>query len=180
MLITHNNTIIELIDDMSYTFNSVDNVHAYENIYYDGMSVGISVKHGVKIIEDNILSSSALICSDGLSTTIHQRSYIIKNNTIFICCGRHVYALNVLGLNLNWCIEADFDQCIGIYSFDEDIIIHGLQTVSRITKDGAFKWQTQLPLFNNHKIFEIVDRHLLVGDIDNYQCVIDYKGDIIS
>jgi hypothetical protein len=156
MIIEYKDFVIELIDDKFHTLNSVDNINTYGIAYCQNMATQINSKHGIKIIEKETEISSAIVCSDGLSTTTHPTSYLINNDVIFVCCGRHVYALDIPSLRLNWVIEFDPDTCLEIYPFEKDFIIHGESNISRGTVKGDIVWSVFVNL-NGHKEFEIFD-----------------------
>lgn len=184
MIIEYENFLIELIDDKFHTLNSVDNINTYGIAYCQNMATQINSKHGIKIIENETEICSAIVCSDGMSTTIHPTSYLIKNDVIFICCDRHVYTLDIPSLRLNWVIEFDPATCLEIYPFEKDFIIHGELNISRGTIKGDIVWNfSARDIFvnlNGHREFEISDGKIKVIDFENYEYVIDENGKFIN
>ncbi|MCQ6957984.1 hypothetical protein [Mucilaginibacter aquariorum] len=148
------------------------------------MAAQINSKYGVRVIKNDTETSSALVCSDGLSTTVHPTSYVIKNDIIFLCCGRHVYALDIPVLQLKWFKELDPATCIEIYSFEDGFIIHGEISISRVTLAGEIKWEfSARDIFvnlNGHKEFEITGGQIKLVDFENYEYILDANGKVIT
>jgi hypothetical protein len=184
MIINYRDFVIELIDDKYHTLNSVDNINTYTKTCSRDTTSRINSQHGIKVSENNIEISSALVCSDGLSTTVHSTSYFIKNDIIFLCCGKHLYALDIPTLQIKWFKELDPATCFEIYPFEDDFIIHGEITISRITALGEIKWEfSARDIFvnlNGHKEFEIINGQIKIIDFENYEYILDGNGKIIS
>jgi hypothetical protein len=103
MTIAYNNYILDIIKDDNYTLNSTDNLPNYESVYSTSShNKWYMHKHGLRVNKDGVEKASAIICSFGGATTIHKNSAVIKNDTIFICCGNTIYSLSLPELNLNW------------------------------------------------------------------------------
>jgi hypothetical protein len=180
MISCYKDFTIEVINDGSYTHGSADNISSYEIEYYDGDSSHTSSKHGIRISKDDEEISSAIICVGGGMTGIHKQAYIIKGDSIFICCGSMIYSLSLPILNLNWCKELDMATCFGIYEFENDFIIHGEVEISRLTETGDIKWQFSgrdiFVTLDGKKEFEIIGDTIKLIDFENYEYILDANG----
>ncbi len=136
---------IEIIDDQSYSIDSADNISHYHKIYFNGSTNQdrnyASSKHGIRVRQGDIELSSAIVCEVGGATTLHDKSFIIVDKTLYICCSDNVYSLNIPDLSLGWSKRLDPATCFGIYAFDNDFVIHGELTITRIDKNGNIKWE---------------------------------------
>jgi hypothetical protein len=184
MISSYKDFTIEVINDESYTHESVDNISSYNIEYGDGDSYNSSSKHGIRISKDGQEISSSIIYEVGGSTTIHERSYLIKNDSIFICCGSMIYSLTLPMLKLNWCKELDMATCFGIYEFENDFIIHGEVEISRLSENGTIKWTfSARDIFvsmNGKKEFEIIGDTIKLIDFGNYEYILDADGNEIK
>jgi len=171
-----------VFDDQTYAINSTDNSTNYKQSYCE--NIGDLNKHGIKINKDGIEISSAIICENGGGSTIHEKSYILKDNSIFICCGSKIYSLNIPLLTLNWRKELDSATCFGIYEFEGDLLIHGELEISRLTKEGLVKWKFSgrdiFVSMTGNKEFEIVGDKIKLFDFDNFEYLLDANGNEIK
>lgn len=171
---------IEVFNDESYTPGSSDNITSYNIEYIDNKDEFRINQHGIRVFENAVEISSAVIGGHGGGTTVHKNSYIIKNYSILICCGSMVYSLSIPTLKLNWKKQLDMATCFGIYEFDDDFIIHGEVEISRLTKNGEIKWQfSSRDIFvtlDEKRSFDIVGKTIKLIDFENYEYVIDGNG----
>ncbi len=144
MIANHNKYHIELIDDSSYTPHSVDNIASYKFEYPEDIDIHNrylqSSKHGVRVSAGNDEISSAILFGTGGATGIHDDAYYVSDDYLLLCCSDKVYSLSIPELNLNWSKRFDPATCFAIYPYQEDFIIHGELTISRIDKNGNLKW----------------------------------------
>lgn len=173
--------IVEIIDEPNYSFGSVDNSFVYDIEYFDKMyTYEFGSKHGIRISCNGEKIRSAIISGHGGQTGIHVKSYSIKNDAIFICCGSSIYSLTIPSLKLNWTKELDMVTCFGIYEFENDFIIHGEIDISRLTPGGDIKWQfSGRDIFvniENKKEFEIAGDVIKLTDFGNFTYILDGNG----
>ena len=128
-----NDLNVEIFNDYTYTFNSSVNVHKYmfEYSFYDTF---ITSKHGIVVKNNDIIIYSAILLGNGGPTGIHEKAFLIDNNSIIICCGNALFSLTLPELKLNWKKEIDDASAFGIYKMNSDYIIHGELEISRIDK----------------------------------------------
>jgi hypothetical protein len=183
MKIEYKNWIIEIINDSNFTIDSTDNATSYKQIISDNV-VSSTSKHGIRITTNGKEINSVVICESGGPTTIHERSMIIIESELFLCCGDHVYCLELPSFAVNWRSQLDPATCFGIYEFENDLIIHGELEISRIDLKGNKKWD-----FSARDIFvtpggkhaiEIEKGSIKLRDWGGYEYVIDQDGKIIS
>ncbi|WCT12423.1 hypothetical protein [Mucilaginibacter jinjuensis] len=182
MIFHHPQYEIEVINDENYVLNSKDNLNHYQHILHDPADVyQPSAKHGIRVKENGVETSSVIICASGGATGIFENSYLIKNGVIFICCTDHVYALQIPSLDLIWKNNLDWATCFCIYEFGDDLIVHGELVISRVTTDGIIKWQfSGRDIFvtpNNKTVpFKIVGNEIILTDWQDYQYRLNAEG----
>src|SRR5688572_10646834 len=122
---------VEIVDDPMFSVGSVDNKINHESVFGEGDHY-YSSKHAVLVYEEEQLRNSALVYSGGGATGVHENSATICNEAIFICCGFKLFSLSLPDLGLRWAARADDVCCFGVFAYDQDLIVHGEVSVSRI------------------------------------------------
>lgn len=184
MTINYKDYSIDIIDDQTYSINSVDNNSHYDKVYFEGLTnqdkFNPTSKHGIRVKQADQELASAIICEVGGGTTIHPNSFIISGDALLICCCDKIFALKLPDLSINWHKRLDPATCFGIYSFDNDFVIHGELQITRIDKDGNEKWTFGArdifvtPDGNNS--FEIRADKILLTDWEGYKYTLDKNG----
>lgn len=167
---------VEVTNDPAYRINSADNNFTYDFAYGDNKAgVYLGSNHGVKILSDDKVIKSAVVCGASGGTGIHSQSATIINNDICICCANNVFSLSLPDLKLNWLTEVDMATCFGIYKADNGLFIHGEMSVARLNYAGQIIWQTGL-----RDIIVYIDGEQRYQDafvmLDNYIALIDFSG----
>ena len=179
MVLSYKTYTIEVVNEPDYSFGSADSPYAYDKEYFDDKGYHPSI-HGIKTIADNAIITSAVVAETGGSTTIHERSVIIKKDRIFVCCGDSVFSLNLPDLTLAWKTQLDMATCFSLYDFKEDIIVHGEVQISRVSVSGDLKWE-----FSARDIFvtedgsnsiEVNNNYIWLKDWLNYEYKLDENG----
>lgn len=176
--------LIELFDDTDHTIPSKNAVSRYkyeycENSLYDSTHYPTS-KHGILVSKNGTEISSAIICELGGATTIHEHSFAVAHDTIFICCGDKVYSLGLPYLELRWIQQLDTATCFGIYTFNNDFIIHGELQISRINQLGEVQWSFGArDIFvrqDGSKAITIDNNRIYLKDWEGYEYTLDSNG----
>lgn len=145
MTVKYKGYTVDIIDDQTFSINSVDNTSQYDKVYFNGSTnqdrFYPTSKHGIRIRQGDEEVSSAIICEVGGGATIHSKSFIISDKSLYICCCDKVYSLSLPDLSIAWSKRLDPATCFGIYSFDNEFIIHGELSIIRIDKNGNVKWE---------------------------------------
>jgi len=182
MITNYKDYTIEVINDSEHTVGNVDNLRNYSKVYTSNLSHE-NCKHGIIIKQNDEIISSAIICEIGISMRILENSFLIKNDSIFICCERKIYSLAIPELNLNWSIECDLATCFGIHEFEDDFIIHGETEISRLTERGLIKWQFNgrdiFVTMDGQKDFEIIGNTIKLKDFENNDYILNGNGNEI-
>jgi len=184
MRVTYKDYSIDIIDDETYTLNSVDNLMTYQLEYFEGEGYEDrfypTSKHGIRVNQNDKEIRSAIICEIGGATKIHENSFVIKNDSIFICCCDKVYSLGLPDLDLKWIKRFDPATCFGIYEFGNDFIIHGELQISRINKQGELKWdfgaRDVFVLHDGSNAFKIKNDIIYLKDWEGYEYILDSNG----
>ena len=177
---------IEILDDKGYTIKSTDNIGKYKFEYSQGEIIEERIhpisQHGIrvkdKLIEDEI--SSAIICEYGGGTTIHEKSFFIDEDKIWICVCDKIYSLNLPKLEIEWFGRFDFVTNFSINPFKDDFIIHGELEIIRINRKGKIIWRFGArDIFVTEKgdnNFHINKDWIEVEDWEGYKYRIDENG----
>jgi hypothetical protein len=188
MTIKHLNYTIEINNEPDYTFNSADNIIHYDIEYADkeisADEVYPTSKHGIRISKNGEELKSAIVCEVGGSTTIHDKSFIIEDDYILLCCCNKVYSLKLPDLTIHWKKELDWATCFAIYPFMNDFVVHGELEITRVDKNGNVKW-----IFGARDIFVTPDEkesieftadNIKLRDWQGYEYLLNENGQEIK
>lgn len=180
----YNGLTIQIFDDRFYTPGSADNVLVYDKVFIaDNMGYHGSA-HAVKIYKGEELVNSCIVLSDGGATGIYDNSTLLNSDKLLICCSKTVFCLTLPNLELAWQVQADMVTAFCIYQIEEDYLVQGELSISRINKEGHIVWQ-----FSGADIFVSIDDDVPLTICDNYiafhdfegrEYIIDYKGKLIA
>jgi hypothetical protein len=132
---------VEIYRDETFTKGSTDNLHKYDNEYFDESEYIFPTMFGIKVFKNNDLLTSAIIGSIGGGTGIHNTSTIYEDTKLLICCSDSIFCLSIPELKLLWRTKADQATCFQIYKYKDNYIVHGEFEISRLDKDGKIVWQ---------------------------------------
>lgn len=187
MKLNYKNFKIEILDDPNYTLNSVNNLRQYEKIYFNENQEDRfypTSKHAIIVNEFGREISNAIICEVGGGTGIHENSFIIEDDKIWIRICNKIYCLEIPSLELIWKKEFDNFTNLSIHKLEEDIIIHGELEIFRITKEGEIVWH-----FGGRDIwiniqgkteFSIENKAIRLFDFESNEYVLDFAGNQIE
>ncbi len=177
---------IELIDDSTYSIGSADNNFNYDFVYHDDASLDYNSScHGIRLLKDDKIIKSAIVCAVGGATGIHKNSVIVDYDNILICCADKVFCLRLPDLTLNWVTQTDQATCFGVYEADNAYFTHGELQVSRLDKMGKIIWQTGLRdiivnVDNDEPSFVLHDTFIELRDFNSNKYTIDFNGKVIN
>src|SRR5688500_3202718 len=97
-----NHYTVDIIDEPNFSLESTDNALAYDKVYCDEFEYEATSKHGIKVSKEGIHISSAIICEVGGATGIYDNSFVIKDDSLLICCCDTIYSFKLPELTLNW------------------------------------------------------------------------------
>lgn len=144
MNLNYKNFEIEVFDDSDYTLNSSDNLKQYKHVYFNGSDENRfcpASKHAIIVKESTTEISNAIICETGGATCVHNNSFIIEDDKIWICVCNKIYCLEIPYLKLIWQKDFDAFTIFSFYKLEDDLIIHGELEIFRITKEGEIVWR---------------------------------------
>jgi hypothetical protein len=175
---------IEVFDESTYTFGSVNNNSTYAKHYFgNGGREFPTSKHGIKIFQDNEEISNCIIIGSGGATGVYQNSSLLDNEQLVICCCDTIFCLGIPNLDLKWKTQADQATCFQIFKQKEDYILHGELQVTKLDKDGQIKWT-----FGGADIFVSIDETeefildndgILLTDFAKTKYKIDFDGKLL-
>lgn len=133
--------VVELINEPTYSFGSVDNTRTYvtETMLHPESSIW-SV-HG--LIVDGI--PVVVVGASGGPTGVHEHSLLRLGHVVYFAVGPNVCRLTLGSRCLDWSLEVDDATCFGVhYSAQHDALIsHGELAISRFTPDGKVVWKAE-------------------------------------
>lgn len=181
---SYQNLLIEVFDDPTYQYASADDKFTYSNHYSSVTEHHLPTsKHGIKVYQDGIEWSSCIVLGVGGSTGIYDTSSVIAGRQLLVCCADNIFCLSLPDLNLKWNTQADHATCFQIYSFEEDYIVHGELTISRLDKNGNIKWQFSgsdiFVTLNGDEAFTLNTDYIALTDFNNVKYKIDFNGEIL-
>lgn len=133
---------IDLFEDVHYDPLSADNVIRYDHYYTSEDQRYRLLQRGIRIIdEEKQLPRQVCIAASGGDTGIDEHSYVLFEKRLTVCRGDSIFCLAVPDLSLLWQTKADAMTCFGVFAYENDLIVHGELSISRLTKEGAIAWQ---------------------------------------
>ena len=178
---------IEVFDDNTYTHNSNDNASTYQYHYFNDKDDEYkpAAQHGVKVFKDGVEISSCILIGSGGATGVYGNSAVVHNGQLAVCCCNNVFCLAIPTLQLWWQIQADWATCFKIYLIENDYLVHGELTISRITTAGEIVWQ-----FSGADIFVSMDGmvdecvlnsdNIVLTDFIGNRYFLDYDGKLVG
>ena len=170
---------MEIVDDETYSFGSVDNRITYDRVYGDDDDC--SSKYGISLYEMDQLRRRTLVYAGAGATGVHAHSAVVYDSALFLCCSNKLFCLSVPELELRWANKADLACCFGVYEYARELIVHGEIDVSRIDLDGNEKWSmsfadiTVTP--DGRRSFQMTSDHIEVIDWLGNRYKVDYQTD---
>ncbi|MBL1411079.1 hypothetical protein [Sphingobacterium faecale] len=181
----YKNFTIEVIDEPTYKYESVDNSFCYSRIYFgDDDERYPTSKHGVKIYEGDIGIDSCIIIGSGGATGIHQNSTLVDNDQLLICCCDTIFCLALPDLALKWKTQADQATCFQVFKLQDGYIVHGELLITKLDREGNKKWEFGgndiFVSINNEEVFKMDNDGILLTDFSGNTYKIDFDGDLLS
>lgn len=189
MIVDYKEYQIEIKDDNTFSLNSTDNINSYDNIYLsniDKNEMYISNQYSIRVQHNNKEVSSAILIGFWGKRYIDKSSFILKDNTLFICSGNYVFALNATDLSVKWKRKIDESACFNIYYFKENILVHGELAISRIDLKGNKKWSFTardafvLPEGDNRQVLSIKNNQIEIIDWESNTYTLNENGELIN
>lgn len=185
MKIHINKYLIQLSEQSNYAKGSTDNNFIFRHHYFNDREYQYNAQIGIKIYENEHLLTSAIICSFGGGTGVHKTSQVVDNEKIVICCADHIFNLSIPDLKLNWKVQADNATCFEIFKLDQDFIIHGELSISRVSSQGKIVWQKSgADIFTRidarEDDFKVTENYIFATDWENRKYQFDFDGNEIS
>jgi hypothetical protein len=173
---------IEFIQDNSFSPNSTDNARTYSNCFALDLDSALhhSCKCAISVFNDEDELASAILLGEGGATGIHEKSYFISESMIYLCIGNAVAALSIPNLSLKWIKKADDATAFQILPLQNDIIVHGEMSISRITTGGNLIWRNYgsdiFVTHNGAEEFSICENRIFAESWDGRKYVFDFDG----
>ncbi|WP_202898546.1 hypothetical protein [Flavobacterium saliperosum] len=175
--------MISIFSDSAYSLDSSDNLYNYDKKYFDESDYIFPSIYGIRVVRDEE-EFSAIIGSAGGATAASNKSVIVENDKLFMCCGDSVYCLSLPDLNLNWKTKVDTITCFELFKIDNFFIVHGELEITRLSIEGEIEWQhSGRDIFvtqNGENDFEIKNGIIIAKDWDNNEYKFDFKGNVIN
>jgi hypothetical protein len=186
-IIDYKNLKIEVFSDELYSLNSADNVNTYDCVYSSYNSINSDYdnyipKYGIRIKDNKkVLKSAVLIAGGGGTTSPHDKSVLIDNNTLITIIGDSIFSLSLPELAVNWKVVCENTvTCFEVYICSDGYIVHGELSILKINKFGQIEWEFfGRDIFTTPEgrdDFQINDKHVIAMDWEHNV----YKIDILN
>lgn len=170
--------------EITITQEDMANAPLFQYSYGDTDNAYYSKSYGIRVKQNDVEVSSAMLSGGTIALSIFDTSFVIKNESLYICYGNEVYALTLPGLQLQWQKQLDFATCFGIYKYEDDLIVHGEIDITRISTDGVIRWQfSGADIFVNldgKLTFNIVDQEIKLTDFNGMEYTLNGDGEVIG
>lgn len=131
---------IKLEDSESFDANSKDNIEVYDLEYHSDYESRPSSRHVIRVFANDTEIKSAIVCATGGATRIHEKSAVVSDNRLYLCCSNYVFCFKIPTLELLWSKQLDSVTCFEIHPYKGDFLIHGELEASRIDEYGNVIW----------------------------------------
>jgi hypothetical protein len=163
---------VEIVDDPTYTFGSVDNARRYG---YEVLLVSderpTSI-HGVLLNDEPIVVFGA----GGGCSTVHEHSGLILDSKLYLAVGNRIVCFFPLNQRLAWSTKVDSATCFGIY-YDPGrhaLLSHGELTIARIDEAGKLLWSSSgADIFSEG--FRLEDGYISAVDFEGREYRFSYE-----
>jgi len=176
---------IGLRNDHEYNTESNDNLYRYSRIYDDPEKrYRPNTQYGIKTIADGVVVADCLISGCAGATGLHRHSALLEDDKLLVCCSDSLLCLKIPDLDLLWRVKGDYITCFEIRKLENDYIIHGEMSVSRIDPHGNIVWEfigADVFVSDGHfSPFEIEKDRILLCDWSGRKYVLDFGGKEIT
>jgi hypothetical protein len=171
---------IDIYHDETFKKSSTDNLHKYDNVYFDESEYLLPTMFGIRLFKDTQLLKSVIVGSIGGGTTNHRNAVIFEPDRFLLCCSDTIFCLSIPDLTLLWQTQADQACCFEIFKYQDDYIVHGELEISRLDKNGNILWQQSgadiFTTISGEQGFELTEDFIIATDFENRIYKFDYNG----
>jgi hypothetical protein len=133
---------IEVVDEPTYTFGSVDNVRRYQREELLCRRDVVVSRHGVSCMRGGQVIASVVIGAAGGATGVHAHSVAFVEDACLVAVGPQIACLDLPFLGRRWVREVDEATCFGIHvAPDGSVVSHGELQIARLTVAGDILWR---------------------------------------
>ncbi|HEX6717143.1 MAG TPA: hypothetical protein VF088_08520 [Pyrinomonadaceae bacterium] len=128
---------IEVLNEPTYKFDSVDHVRTYPFAKILSAEAAPLAIHGI------LLNGEPLaVFGDWGCTAVHQHSALYLNGQVFLAIGNKVVCFCPKPFELRWQLQVDTATCFGVhYQVEQDALIsHGELEIARFSENGRLLW----------------------------------------
>ncbi len=175
--------LIKLYNESDYRLDSSDNLRSYAEAYLSDDGVCSSLI-GVEVMQEDVITASCLIGATGGGTGVHPDAALISYGGLVVCCAATVFKLSLPNLDLAWRTAADSATCFGIYYLDDDYIVHGEFSITRLDRDGKIVWQREgrdiWTTYDGRHAFEVHHEYILATDWGYHTYKYSFDGELLE
>ncbi|QXH55103.1 hypothetical protein [Pseudomonas maumuensis] len=165
--------VITVVDEPTYTFDSIDNTRRYaREITLDDDDP--SSVHGVMLDEASML----VVRAGGGGTGVHAHSALVIDDKLLLAVGNQIACVSLIVPNdLLWSRKVDLATCFGLYWAAQQrvLISHGELEITGVSLEGDIIWKAMgADIFTGR--FQLAPDYVEV--VDFYDTV--YRFDVVS
>lgn len=160
--------VVTLLDDLTYSPGSADNVRQYAREYSLVEEHRPVSQYGLSCRQRDGTTHSCILLAVGGASRVHEHSAVIVNESCFVGVGDMLCSLSLPTLELNWAIKVDTATCFGVYYCRKHdcLLSHGECEIARVSLSGEIVWSASgRDVFSEG--FQIVDDHIETIDFNH-------------
>jgi hypothetical protein len=120
------------------------------------------------------------VIGSGGATGVHEHSWILQDDHLVICCCNEIFCLSIPDLDLKWRTNCDPATCFGIYKLEDEYIVHGEITITRLDRSGNIRWtfggSDIFVSLDNDDAFRLYDDHIALTDFYKTKYKVGFDG----
>lgn len=138
----------------------------------------------ITVFENELKKAAVLLQAAGGATGVSEDSILIIGDQLITRCCNYLFSLSIPDLKLNWLTKADDAACFSLLPYENDLIVHGEISISRIDATGNIVWQfTGSDIFlslDGNSTFDMYPDFIELTDFNGHRYQVDYYGQQIG
>lgn len=172
LVLTCNLDKVEIVDEPTYVFGSVDNARRYEFEMLLAPDERPTSIHGVLLNDEPVVVFGA----GGGCSAVHLHSAVVLGSKLYLAVGDRIVCFVPLDRRLAWSSKVDPATCFGIYYNPgrHALLSHGELEIARINEAGELLWSCSgADIFSEG--FRLEDEYIAAVDFEGREYHFSYE-----